>query len=76
MTATYRKTGARNLLMWSDLTLDLLRGQTRIAKFKSAFNSFIISPRGLQCETNLLDIMGWESPDVVRLTLGPSFKDK
>ena len=31
----------------------LLRGQPRIAKFKSAYNSLIIGPRGLQCETNL-----------------------
>ena len=30
-----------------------LQGQTRIAKVKSAYNSLIISPRGLQCETNL-----------------------
>ena len=29
------------------------KGQTRIAKFKSAHNSLIIGPRGLQCETNL-----------------------
>ena len=31
----------------------LLEGQTRIAKLKSVYNSFIIGPRGLQCETNL-----------------------
>ena len=31
----------------------LFEGQTRIAKPKSAHNSFIIGPRGLQCETNL-----------------------
>ena len=31
----------------------LLQGQTRIAKVKSAYNSLIIGPRGLQCETNL-----------------------
>ena len=30
----------------------LFQGQTRIAKLKSAYNSLIISPRGLQCETN------------------------
>ena len=30
-----------------------LQGQTRIAKHKSAYNSLIIGPRGLQCETNL-----------------------
>ena len=31
----------------------LLQGQTRIAKIKSAYNSLIIDPRGLQCDTNL-----------------------
>ena len=31
----------------------LLQGQTRIAKVKSAYNSLIIGPRGLECETNL-----------------------
>ena len=36
----------------------LLQGQTRIAKPKSAYNSPIIGPRGLQCETNLYEIMG------------------
>ena len=30
-----------------------LQGQTRIAKLKSAYNSLIIGPRGLQCQTNL-----------------------
>ena len=30
-----------------------LQGQTRIAKLKSAYNSLIIGPRGLQCEINL-----------------------
>ena len=53
MTATYRKTGARNLLMWSDLTLDLLKGQISIGKFKSAFSSLIIGPRGLKYDSNL-----------------------
>ena len=49
----------------------LLQGQTSIAKFKSAYTSFIIGPRGLQCETNLQEIMGWESFDVVRFDLEP-----
>ena len=31
----------------------LLQGQTRIAKLKSAYNSLIIGPRGLQYETNV-----------------------
>ena len=36
-----------------------------------AYNSLIIGPRGLQCKTNLQEIMGWESFDVVRFDLGP-----
>ena len=31
----------------------LLQGQMRTPKLKSAYNLFIIGPRGLQCETNL-----------------------
>ena len=31
----------------------LLQGQTRIPKLKSAYNSLIIGPSGLQCETKL-----------------------
>ena len=31
----------------------LLQGQMRIAQLKSDYNSLIIGPRGLQCETNL-----------------------
>ena len=51
---TYGKSWAGNLLMWSNLTLEhLLQGQTRIARLKRAYNSLIIDPRGLQCETNL-----------------------
>ena len=47
-----------------------LQGQIRIAKLKSAYNSLIIDPRGLHCETNLWEFMGWESPDVGRFDLG------
>ena len=47
------------------------QGQTRIAKLKNAYNSLIIGPRGLQYETNLYKIMGWESSDVVRFDIGP-----
>ena len=36
----------------------LFQGQMTIAKIKSAYNSFIHVPRGLQCHTNLLEIMG------------------
>ena len=48
----------------------LLQGQRRTAKDKSAYNSLIIGPRGLQCETNLQDIVGWESSNV-RFDLWP-----
>ena len=59
MKPTYGKSWARNLLMWSDLTLGpLFQGQTRIVKFKSAYNSLIIGPTGLQCETKPYEIMG------------------
>ena len=49
----------------------LLQGQMRIAKLKSAYNSLIIGPIGLQCETNLYKIMGWQSFNVVSFDLGP-----
>ena len=49
----------------------LLQGQTRIAKVKSAYNSLVIGPRGLGCETNLKEIMDWDTFDVVRFDLGP-----
>ena len=31
----------------------LLQGQMTLAKLKSAYNSLVIGPRGLQCETKL-----------------------
>ena len=49
----------------------LLQGQTRITKLKRAYNSLIIGPRGLQCETNLQEIMDCESFEVVVFNLGP-----
>ena len=36
----------------------LLQGQTRIAKLNSAYNTLIIAPRSLQCETNSYKILG------------------
>ena len=51
----------------------LLQGQTRIAKLKSAYNSLIIDPRGLQYETNSYKILGLESSDV-RFDLWPLFQ--
>ena len=51
---SYRKSWTGNLLVWSDLTFGpLLQGQMRTAKLKSAYNSFIIGPRGLEWKTNL-----------------------
>ena len=44
---------------------------THMADFKSAYISLIIGPRGLQCETNLQEIMCCESSDVVGFDLGP-----
>ena len=50
----------------------LLQGQTRITKLKRVNNSFIIDPRGLQCEPKLQDIVSWESQiDDVRFDLWP-----
>ena len=72
MKPTYRKSWDWNHLMWSDFDLGpLFQDQTRIAKHKSAYKSLIIGPRGLQCESNLSEIMGWESSDMVRFDLGP-----
>ena len=45
---TYRKSWAGILLVWSDLTFRPLLGQMRTAKLKSAYNSLIIGPRGLE----------------------------
>ena len=36
----------------------LLQGQMKIAKINSAYISLPHVPRGLQCHTNLLEIMG------------------
>ena len=48
-----------------------LLGQPRIAKLKSPYNSLIIGPRGLRWQSNLQEIMGWDSFDLVRFDLGP-----
>ena len=47
----------------------LHEGQMRIGKLKIAYKLLIIGPRGLQCEINLWEIMGWDSS--VRFDLGP-----
>ena len=49
----------------------LLQGQMKTTKNKTAYNSLYIGPRGLQYQTNLLEIMYWESSGVVRFDLGP-----
>ena len=42
----------------------------RQPNFKVLINNVpILGPRGLQCEINLWEIMGWESSEVVRLRL-------
>ena len=61
-----------DLFVWSDLTLGpLLQGQTKIAKHKSVFYSFIIGPRGLGWESNLWEIIGWEFSGMVKFDLRP-----
>ena len=42
----------------------------RTAQCLSAYNLFIVDRRGLQCETNMQGIMGWEFSDV-RFDLWP-----
>ena len=57
--------------MWSDLTLDTSFKVKRGWPNLSAYNTLTIGLKGLQCETNLYKIMGWECFDVVRFELGP-----
>ena len=47
-----------------------------LAVMKSAYISLIIGPRGLVCEANPHEIMGWESSDVFRFDLGPLLQDQ
>ena len=58
-----------------DLEL-LLQSQTRIAKPKSAYNSLIIGPRGLGCETTYRKSWAGNLLMWLDLTLDPSFKVK
>ena len=46
--------------------LGSFQGQTRKSKLKSAYNLLSIGPKGLWCETNLQEIIGWEFSGVVR----------
>ena len=41
-----------------------------LSVMKSAYISRIIGPRGLVCEANLYEIIGWESSNVVKFDLG------
>ena len=50
-----------------------LQGQMRVGKLKRAYNSLIVSPRYLGCETNL---NGLGSSDVVIFNLGPLLQIK
>ena len=43
----------------------------KTGKLKITYNLLIVGPSGLQCETNLYEIMGWESSEVFRFDLGP-----
>ena len=72
MKPAYKKSWAGNPLVWSDLTFGpLVQGQMKTAKLKSAYNSLIVGPSILQCETSFHEIMCWESSHVVRFDLGP-----
>ena len=48
----------------------LLRGQTRIAKLKSAYNSLIIGPRGLIWQTNPYNLLIIEAVTYNPIRLG------
>ena len=52
----------------------LLQGQTRIAKGKSAYNSLIIGPRGLDGKPAYRKSWAGNLLALSDLTLGPSFK--
>ena len=77
MKPTYRKSWVRNLLIWSDLNLGpLLQGQTRMAKFKSAYNLLILVLDVCNMKTTDRKSSGvvrfdQKSSGVVRFDLGP-----
>ena len=49
----------------------LFQGQTMEVKVKFAYNSLIIGPRILRCETKLQEIMDWETSYVINFDIGP-----
>ena len=53
----------------------LLQGKIRKVKLKNAYNSIIIGPRGLHCETNLRKSYE-EFSDMVKFDLGPLFQGR
>ena len=58
MKLSNKKSFVGNHLMWSYLTFGpILQGQTMLRKLESAYNSLIIGPTVMGCETNLLEIM-------------------
>ena len=70
--------GKHELGMFDVVRFDLwplLQGQTSTTNLKSAYNSLIIGPRGLQFEINR---KSWAGNLLMcsDLTLGPSLKDK
>ena len=54
----------------------IIQGQRRIAKLKSAYNSLIVGPRHLQCETNLSKSWAGNLLMWLNLTLDTFFKVK
>ena len=54
----------------------ILKNTMAATVMKSAYISLIIGPRGLVCQSILLEIMGWKSLMWSDLTLDPSFKVK
>ena len=54
----------------------LLQGQMSIARLKSGYNSLIIGPRGLQCETSYRISRAANLQMWLNLTLGPCFTVK
>ena len=53
-----------------------LQSQMRTAKLKSAYNSLIIDPRGLQCKPTYRISWAGNLLMLLELTFGPSFKVK
>ena len=71
------ETNLQEIMRWESFDVvrfdlgPLLPGQTRITKLKSANNSLIIGPKGLQCENQLKGNHGLGIFDVIRFDLGP-----